>query len=119
MCRGLRAPVGRGRQEHAELVDLEQDRRLAVHRGQQAGAGGDLVAAEMMGEAGFDEELVDDLAAVVLAGAGIGDADDVEIAAQIALGAVLAGPSARRVRRGWRRATAAAAAGARSRSCSE
>ena len=40
--------IGGRRQEHAELVDLEQDRRLAVHGGQQAGAGGDLVAAEMM-----------------------------------------------------------------------
>ena len=61
--------VGCRRQEHAELVDLEQDRRLPVHRGQQPGARGDLVAAEVVAETGFDEQLGDDLAAVVLAGA--------------------------------------------------
>ena len=80
---------GRG-QEHAELVDLEQDRRLAVDCGQQPCTGGNLVAAEIPDKPGFDEELVDDLAGVVLARSGIGDADDVQIAAQIALGAVLA-----------------------------
>ena len=35
---GAALAVGSGRQEHAEFVDLEQDRRLAVHRGQQPGA---------------------------------------------------------------------------------
>lgn len=89
MCRAALA-IGRGRQEHAELVDLEQDRRLPVYRGQQAGARRDLVAAERVAETGFDEQLGDDLAAVVLAGAAIGDANHVEVGAQVALGPILA-----------------------------
>ena len=50
------APVGGRRQEHAKLVDLKQDCRLPVDRRQQTCAGGDLVAAEIVGEPGFDEE---------------------------------------------------------------
>ena len=62
---------------------------MPVHSSQQAGARRNLVTAEMISEAGCEEELVDDLAAVILARPGIGNADDVEIAAEIALGAVL------------------------------
>ena len=82
-------PVGGGRQEHAELVDLHEERRLAVQRREEPRAGGDLVAAEMIDEAGLEEELVDDLARVVLARAAVGDADDVEVRAEVGLGPVL------------------------------
>ena len=49
-----------------------------------------LLPPRCCGEAGLEEELVDDLAGVVLAGAAVGDADDVEVRAQVALGAVSA-----------------------------
>ena len=88
MCSGCVA-VGCRRQEHAELVDLEQDRRLPVHRGQEAGPEAILLPPRSA-EACFNEQLGDDLAAVVLAGTRIGDADDVEVGAKVALGPVLA-----------------------------
>ena len=71
--------VGGGCEEHTELVDLQQQRRLAMQRGQEPGARSDLVAAEMPLEPGLEEELVNDLAGVVLARAAVGDANDVEV----------------------------------------
>ena len=56
-----------------------------MQRGQKPRAGGDLVAAEVMGEPGLEEGLVDDLARVVLALPTVGDAHDIEVRAQVAL----------------------------------
>ena len=43
--------IGRGREQHAELVELEQDGGLAVQGGQEARAAGDAVAAEEVSRA--------------------------------------------------------------------
>ena len=59
-----------------------------MERGQEPRAGGDLVAAEMVGETSLEEDLVDDLAGMVLARAAVRDADDVEVRAQVCRRAV-------------------------------
>ena len=59
-------PVSCRCQEHPKLIDLEEDRRLAVQRGQNPRTGGDLIAAQMMGQPRLKKDLIDDLAGVVL-----------------------------------------------------
>ena len=81
-------PVGRRCREHPKLIDLEEDRRLAVQRGQETCAGGDLVATGVMGQRRLEKDLVDDLARVVLARDAVRNAHDIQVRALVALGAI-------------------------------
>ncbi len=74
---GRAALIDNTAEELAELIDLEQRRRLAAEGGEQAGAGCQAVAAEMLGEAGGEKRLLDRVAGVILAAAAGGHADDV------------------------------------------
>jgi hypothetical protein len=83
-CFGARRLSATLASELAELVDLEQRRRLPGQRGDETRARGDALAAEMIRQPRLEQDLLDRLSRVVLAAAALGDAEHVEVRAQVA-----------------------------------
>ena len=76
--------------ELAELVDLEQRGRLARQCGDEPCPRGQAFAAQMRRQAPLDEDLLDHLPSMILAAATLGDTENIDVGAQIALGSHLA-----------------------------
>ena len=83
--------VADGAKEAAELVDLEQDRRLCLHCGDKPRVRCQVLVPLVLDHVGGEEDVLVDLAGVVLARPGGRDADAVDVRAVAALVAHLAG----------------------------
>ena len=73
------------RHEMTKFVDLEEPDGMLGNAGKQARAARDRLAAEMLAQAGFDQQPPRALARMVFAAGAIGERDDVQVAAGVGL----------------------------------
>ncbi len=86
---GRAALVDASRDERHEFVDLKQRGRFAAEGGDQPHSRREPLAPPIPVAPGLDHHLLDHLAGVILAAATLGDAEHVEVGAEVALSAHL------------------------------